>query len=215
MLRIKQITLNMLEENCYIVSDQTNHAIIIDCGAYSNADRRAVTAYVETNKLHIVYHLLTHAHYDHCFGASFIWQTYGVAPMFHSADLPIYNGMASEIFGYMGVCMRDGSLPEPVSHFADGEEIQWGDSKLTVIHTPGHTPGGVCFHCAEQNILFTGDTLFYASVGRTDFAGGDQHALLTSIRQKLFILPDNTTAYPGHGPKTTIGFEKQHNPYTR
>ena len=179
MLDIKKIPVNMLEENCYFVSDDTREAVVIDCGALTDDDRRRITDYIEDHRLQVRHHLCTHMHYDHCFGAAFMWETFHVGPEFNRADEPIYKGMGA----------------------------------LTVLSTPGHTPGGICFYCAAEKAVFVGDTLFYCSVGRTDFPGGDSEALCESVRNKLFTLPEDTRVYPGHGPHTEIGFEKAHNPY--
>ena len=178
MLDIKKIPVNMLEENSYVVSDDTREAVVIDCGALTDDDRRRITDYIEDRRLQVRHHLCTHMHYDHCFGAAFMWETFHVGPEFNRADEPIYKGMGAEIFGPLA-----------------------------------HTPGGICFYCAAEKAVFVGDTLFYCSVGRTDFPGGDSEALCESFRNKLFTLPEDTRVYPGHGPHTEIGFEKAHNPY--
>ena len=192
MLDIKKIPVNMLEENCYVVSDDTREAVVIDCGALTDDDRRRITDYIEDRRLQVRHHLCTHMHYDHCFGAAFMWETFHVGPEFNRADEPIYKGMGAEIFG---------PLAQVMNH------------TLTVLSTPGHTPGGICFYCAAEKAVFVGDTLFYCSVGRTDFPGGDCETLCESVRNKLFTLPEDTRVYPGHGPHTEIGFEKAHNPY--
>lgn len=213
MIRIQALPMNMLGENCYVVSDDTREAVVIDCGALGEDDTKSLTRYVEDNQLHVTRHLCTHAHYDHCFGAAFMNATFGTPPEFCAADEPIYYGKGSEIFGGLCAFMRKESLPSPARFLKDGDSISFGDHTLEVIATPGHTPGGVCFYCAAEKVVFVGDTLFYCSVGRTDFEDGDGELLIRSIRQKLFVLPDDVKAYPGHGPQTNIGFEKRNNPY--
>ena len=157
--------------------------------------------------------LCTHMHYDHCFGAAFMWETFHVGPEFNRADEPIYKGMGAEIFGPLAQVMKEGLTPAAARYLTEGDEISFGHHTLTVLSTPGHTPGGICFYCAAEKAVFVGDTLFYCSVGRTDFPGGDSEALCESFRNKLFTLPEDTRVYPGHGPHTEIGFEKAHNPY--
>ena len=212
MWTIKTFHVNMLEENCYVVSDPEGEAVIIDCGALTDNDRNRIMKYIEGNCLNVTHHLCTHMHYDHCFGAAFVWETYHVAPEFCKDDEPVYEGMGSDIFGPLVQTMQTHSVPA-ARHLADGDEIAFGSHTLKVLATPGHSPGGLCFYCESEKAVFVGDTLFYCSVGRSDLPGGDTDRLMSSIKNKLFTLPDDTTAYPGHGPQTQIGFEKQHNPY--
>ncbi len=213
MLDIKVIPVNILGENCYVVSDDTREAVVIDCGAFTDEDRSQVSDYIKNCRLSVRHHLCTHMHYDHCFGAAFMWQNFHVAPEFNKADEPIYEGMGAEIFGWMAQTMKGNLSPAAARYLAEGDEISFGHHALTVLHTPGHTPGGICFYCAAEKAVFVGDTLFYCSVGRTDFPGGDGETLWKSIRNKLFNLPEGTLVYPGHGLHTEIGFEKTHNPY--
>ena len=142
-----------------------------------------------------------------------MWETFHVGPEFNRADEPIYKGMGAEIFGPLAQVMKEGLTPAAARYLTEGDEISFGHHTLTVLSTPGHTPGGICFYCAAEKAVFVGDTLFYCSVGRTDFPGGDSEALCESFRNKLFTLPEDTRVYPGHGPHTEIGFEKAHNPY--
>ena len=212
MWTIKTFHVNMLEENCYVVSDPEGEAVIIDCGALTENDRRQIATYIADKKLNVRHHLCTHMHYDHCFGAAFVWDTYHLAPEFSRDDERIYEGLGSDIFGPLVQTMQTHSVPA-ARHLADGDEIAFGSHTLKVLATPGHSPGGLCFYCESEKAVFVGDTLFYCSVGRSDLPGGDTDRLMSSIKNKLFTLPDDTTAYPGHGPQTQISFEKQHNPY--
>lgn len=213
MWKVKKLPVNMLEENCYIVSDETLEAVVVDCGAFTETDRQGITDYIRTNRLQVKHHICTHMHYDHCFGAAFMWDTYHVAPEYHPEDDAIYKGSGSGIFGSLAQCMQKGQLPEAGRLLKDGDEITFGTHTLKVLHTPGHTPGGICFYCEAEKAVFAGDTLFYCSVGRSDFPGGDGDRLCESIKNKLFVLPEDTVVFTGHGPKTEIGFERLHNPY--
>lgn len=172
MLDIKKIPVNMLEENCYVVSDDTREAVVIDCGALTDDDRRRITDYIEDRRLQVRHHLCTHMHYDHCFGAAFMWETFHVGPEFNRADEPIYKGMGAEIFGPLAQVMKEGLTPAAARYLTEGDDISFGHHTLTVLSTPGHTPGGICFYCVAEKAVFVGDTLFYCSVGRTDFPAG-------------------------------------------
>lgn len=212
MWKIQTFQVNMLKENCYVVSDDSREAVIIDCGALSENDRKEIEDYVRREKLNIRHHICTHMHYDHCFGAAFVWETFHRAPEFCQDDQRVYEGMGSEIFGLLVQTMQTHNIPA-ARYLTDGDLILFGSHTLKVLKTPGHSPGGLCFYCKEEKTVFVGDTLFYCSVGRSDLPGGNTDQLMDSITNKLFSLPDDTTAYPGHGPKTQIGFEKQYNPY--
>lgn len=215
MLKIKGFPMNMLDEMCYIVSDETRQAIIIDCGALGDSDENTIKNYIKQEQLTITHHLCTHMHYDHCFGVAFIRNEYGVAPEFNIADENLYRGEGDSIFGSLKEYMRSKQLPKASRYLSDGDDIKLGNHNFKVIATPGHTTGGLCFYCENEKIVFAGDTLFYCSVGRTDFPGGSAEILTDSIINKLFTLPDSTIVYPGHGPKTEIAFEKANNPYVR
>lgn len=212
MLTIQRFENNAVCENCYIVSDETREAVIIDCGAYTQHEEQLISQYIENNHLKITHLLCTHAHFDHIFGNSFITQTYQVAPECHPADEQLHMGLADQMRMFMGQNYTK-EVPKLGNFLKEGEQISFGNHKFTVIHTPGHTPGGVCFYCREEKVIFTGDSLFQMSIGRTDFPGGSYHDLIESLTKKIMILPDDVTVYPGHGDQTTIGHEKHGNPY--
>lgn len=212
MLNIRTFQVNMIGENCYIVSDETKEAVVVDCGAYSPAEEQRIAAYIEAEGLQVKHLLCTHGHFDHVFGNAFITRRYGVCPTLHQADEPLYKNMASQVRDFLGTSYTT-TLP-PVGHYvADGDEIRFGTHVLTVIHTPGHSPGGVEYYCREEAILFSGDSLFRCSIGRTDLPGGSHRTLTESLTDRILTLPDDVKVYPGHGPATTVGTEKQMNPY--
>ena len=130
----------MLEENCYFVSDDTREAVVIDCGALTDDDRRRITDYIEDHRLQVRHHLCTHMHYDHCFGAAFMWETFHVGPEFNRADEPLYKGMGAEIFGPLAQVMKEGLTPAAARYLTEGDDISFGHHTLTVLSTPGHTP---------------------------------------------------------------------------
>lgn len=212
MLTIKTFQVNMIGENCYVVSDETREAVVIDCGAFSAQEKQAIANYIEAERLQVKHLLCTHVHFDHVFGNAFLAERYGLKPAFHAADQPLYDNLATQVMDFIQV-KYDVPQPPAAPHLADGDEVRFGTHAFTVIHTPGHSPGGVSFYCAAEGVLFSGDSLFRYSIGRTDLTGGDYRALIDSLSSKILTLPEQVTVYPGHGPTTTVGAEKRNNPY--
>lgn len=193
--------------NCYLLGcEQTGEGLIVDAG--DEAVR--IIALAEERGLRIAQVISTHGHFDHVGANRAVVQHFGAHLLIHSADAPMLNRAADVAQAYG---MAGENSPAPDNLLVDGMEIIFGACRLTVLHTPGHTQGGCCLYLAEQKLVLTGDTLFADSIGRTDLPGGSHAMLLESIRTKLFTLPDDVSAYPGHGPSTTIGHEKHHNPY--
>ena len=202
----------MLQENTYIVSDDSQECVVIDCGAFYDAERKAIVQYIRDYSLQPVHLLCTHGHLDHCFGCDTIHDAFGLLPEIHSADEFLVHDLAQQAADFFGM-PYDHPTPPVGRFFSSGDKISFGHHQLDVLCTPGHTPGGVCFYCADEHLLFTGDTLFRLSVGRTDFERSSWKDLIVSLRTVLAPLPDETIVYPGHGSKTTIGDEKKYNPY--
>ena len=203
-MEIKILPVGMLCANCYAVKGESG-AVIIDPGEYSPR----IEAFLEKNKDKERLILLTHAHFDHICGAGILRRNTGV-------KIAIGKNEADALWdGDINLINR---FHRPIELFgadillSDGENISVGDLFFNVIETPGHTAGGVCYHI--ENKLFSGDTLFFESVGRTDFPSGDEDVLKSSVK-KLFMLDYKTSVFPGHGDATTIGHEKKHNPYVR
>ena len=201
----------MLQENTYIVSDETREAVIIDCGAYYDAERTAIVDYLTSNQLKPVHLLCTHGHFDHNFGNDTIWHTFGLKPEVAAEDegMMELKTMFKELTGadYLG------DIPPVGRLLTAGECISFGTHQLKVLPTPGHSRGSVTFYCEAEHAAFTGDTLFRMSIGRTDFEGGSWSDMSHSLKKVLAVLPADTTVYPGHGEPTTIGYELQYNPY--
>lgn len=212
MITIKRFENNAVFENCYIVSDETHEAVVIDCGAYTAHEEEQISRYIRENNLKIKHLLCTHAHFDHIFGNAFISKTYQVDPECHPADENLHAGLAEQIRLFLGQNYTK-EVPRLGGKLKEGDQIHFGTHRLSVIHTPGHTPGGICFYCAEERVLFTGDSLFQMSIGRTDFPGGNYRDLIEHLSRKIMTLPEDVKVYPGHGDSTTVGFEKQNNPY--
>lgn len=210
-MKIKAITCNMLQENCYVVSDETRQCVIIDCGAYYEAERKALVAYINDEHLQPVHLLVTHGHLDHNFGNNTVYETFGLQPEVSEADLKMMENLASQAKTFYQLDLNY-NFPAVGRTFQPNEVISFGNHQLRVIETPGHSRGSVTFYCKEENVAFTGDTLFKTSIGRTDFPGGSMFQIINSLRL-LAQLPDNTIVYPGHGEPTSIGWELAHNPY--
>lgn len=215
MIDVKIFEVNPLQENCYVVSDDTRECVVIDCGAYFDAERKAIVNYLHEHQLRPVHLLCTHGHFDHNFGNDTIYTEYGIKPEIHADDASLIADLALQC-EQMGMGSGiDCSSPPLGTPLADGDTVCFGTHTLKVIHTPGHSPGGVLFYCQEENVVFTGDTLFRMSVGRTDLPGGSWTDLIRSLHDKVASLPSETIAYPGHGPKTLIAEECRMNPYFR
>lgn len=214
MIKIKTFTVNMIAENCYVISDSTGEAVIIDCGALTPEEQDEICSYILTERLTPRHLICTHAHFDHIFGVEFINRTYGLRPEMHAADMPLYAQAAQQTSSILGQ-ESTWSLPPVGTKLANGDTVTFGTHQLAVIETPGHTPGGVCFYCAEEGVLFSGDSLFQCSIGRTDLPGGNGPVLVDALRSRILTLPPETTVYPGHGPATHISYERKYNPYLR
>lgn len=212
MLNIKCFICNPVQENCYVVSDETKEAAVIDCGAFFDEERQAVVDYLNENGLTLRHVLCTHAHFDHIFGLDTLYDKFGVKPRLHPADRAIYDGMKQQVMAFFGTTY-DRTMPPLGDVLSDGEVIALGNSSLKVLHTPGHSPGSVAFYCENEKMLFAGDTLFRMSVGRTDLQGGSWQQLMNSLHHVLALLPADVKVYTGHGPVTVIGDEMHMNPY--
>ncbi|MBC9931317.1 MBL fold metallo-hydrolase [Chitinophaga qingshengii] len=210
MIEIQQFTFGPLQENTYLLINGKRECIIIDPGCYFQDERKELLQYIQTEGLNVTRLLNTHCHFDHIFGNKLVAETYHVKPEFHEKEQVVMDN--SQAVGAMYNLPFDPS-PMPGRYLVEGEKITFGGHELDVLFTPGHSPGSVSFYCASQQFIVGGDVLFYQSIGRTDLPGGNHATLLTSIREKLFVLPDETRVFPGHGPATTIGFEKKYNPF--
>ena len=210
-LKTKRFVSNAIGENCYLVWDDTLECAIIDCGAWGELKEEKIAQFIEENELRPCMALQTHMHFDHVMGLAFLHRRYGLQPMCHALEQPVYEAAPEMVHDWFSLQMPP---LVPVSEYLfDQQLLEFGHTSLRVLHTPGHTPGGLCFYFPESKLLFTGDTLFQGSVGRSDLPGGDVQALIRGIWNQLLSLPDDTVVYPGHGPQTTIGDERRTNPY--
>lgn len=211
-MKIKSFACNPIEENCYVVSGASGEAVIIDCGALFDNEQDAIDDYIKENNLHPVHLIFTHGHLDHCFGLVWASETYGLVPELSKADEWLVSDLEKQAKRLFGLNMPFAS-PEEMKWIGEGDVIAFGNSQLVAYETPGHTPGGLVFYDKEEGNLFTGDTLFRESVGRTDFERGSYEQLVASIAAKIKPLPPTTKVWPGHGPSSTIEHEMSCNPF--
>jgi hydroxyacylglutathione hydrolase len=210
MIKVKVFTFSPIQENTYVLYNEDGLAIIIDPGCYFTEEEEKLKVFIESHSLKPIQLLNTHCHLDHVFGNKWVYDTYKTPLYIHPGEekMLALAPLSGEKWGlpftnYTGV----------VHHVHEGDTIQLGNDALQIILTPGHSPASICFYAADQKFLIGGDVLFRESIGRTDLPGGDHATLLKSIRTQLFVLPDDVVVFPGHGIKTTIGYEKRNNPF--
>lgn len=205
-------TFNPVQENTYLLWDEaTLEAAVVDVGTWNRQEEQLLEGSIKAHGLKMKYALQTHGHFDHTYGLPFVHRTYGLCPIFHVDEEETYRQMPM-MAAQFGLTLG-GKMPPIERLLNDGAELSLGETIIRLIHTPGHTTGSASLYIPAENLLLSGDTLFRESIGRTDLPGGNMEAELDSINNKLFRLPDDTIVLPGHGPDTTIGWEKQHNYY--
>ena len=210
MISIQTFAFNAFQENTYILYDQTKECVIIDPGCYDNMEQRILVDFIEQNQLKPVKLLNTHSHIDHILGNNFTAKKFNIKLAMNENDL---EGLRRTVdYGKVYGFNVDKS-PEPEEFLNEGDQVKFGDSILDIIFTPGHSPGSISFYNKDQHFVIAGDVLFFGSIGRTDLPGGHHNTLITSLKTKIFPLGDNYQVYPGHGPSTTIGYEKVNNPF--
>ena len=213
MIKVSRFVCNMLQENAYVVSDESCEAVVIDCGALYDMERNAIIRYIKDNELKPVHLLCTHGHFDHVIGNDTITREFGLKPEVAAEDKHLMN-LKKQLKDMMGMDY-DNEVP-PIGRLLTANDIiGFGTHSITILPTPGHTPGSVTFYLETEQVAFTGDTLFKMSIGRTDFEGGSWADMTNSLINVLAKLPANTKVYPGHGEPTTIGDELRYNPYMR
>ena len=212
MLTIKKFTFNPVAENTYILYNEAKEAMIIDAGFYFDEEKQKVQEFIESNSLSLVQLLNTHAHIDHVLGNKWVYENYGLELFLHPNEEQVlqFAPQSAQMWG-----MPFENYEGPLHFIEDRDVIKLGEDELEVLLAPGHSPGSICFYCKKQKFVIGGDVLFRESIGRTDLPGGNYAALIESIKNQLFVLPDDVTVYPGHGENTTIGYEKKHNPFLK
>ena len=212
MLALTTLTFNPLEENTFLVYNEKKECCIIDPGCYFPEERdRLKTAILQTGLTPVLL-LNTHCHLDHVFGNQFVHDTWGLRPHIHTREKPVLERAAEA--GQKWGLPFDNYTGE-VIYVEEKEKIRLGEDEMEVIFSPGHSPGSISFYYEPGRWVIGGDVLFNGSIGRTDLPGGDFDTLFNTIQTKFFTLPDDTKIYSGHGPVTTIGFEKMNNPFMK
>ena len=202
---VKPLEVGPLASNCYIVgSEQTKEGMIVDPGA----DAPVILKKVKELKLDIKYIVLTHGHFDHIGALSEVKEATGAEVAIHEADA---DSLGDSAFAATQWGLHCPEPPSPDRLLKGGDSLDISELHFLVLHTPGHTPGGICLY--GEGVVFTGDTLFNFGIGRYDLPGGDYTLLMNSLTTKLMVLPDNTKVYPGHGHSSTIGAERRGNPF--
>lgn len=210
MIHIKNFVFNDFRENCYLISDETGECAVIDPGYRTDYEKRLLDTYIAENNLKPSKILLTHGHFDHVHGLKDCVLTYGIPVFMCGEDFDILHGgnWFHEKYGF--------DVPDTdveTNDIKDGDTVSFGNTEMEVLQTPGHSPGCVCFLVRNEKVLFSGDTLFAGSIGRTDHPGGDYDTLMKSIFEKLMVLDGDVEVFPGHGPSTGIAEERMKNPF--
>ena len=210
MLHIKSFAFNPFSENTYIVFNENKNAFIIDPGDFSEVENNILNQFIVDNELKVQNILLTHAHIDHVLGLQKAFDKYKVPILMHELEKEILdrNPMDANRFGFFFKPFEG-----EISYLNENEIISVDEDDFKILHVPGHSPGHIAFYSEAQKFIISGDVLFEGSIGRTDLYKGDPQELLKSIREKLFVLEDETKVYNGHGNPTTVGFEKSYNPF--
>ena len=209
-MKIACLTFNPIQENTYLLWDDTSECVVIDAGNSSPREDAALDDFIARHGLKLVLAANTHGHFDHTLGVEHLKQRYGIPFALSSKDRFLVDNAATSgsVFG-----VRIGAMPSTDIDLEQQQEIRFGQTRLQILRTPGHTPGHVAFYEPESKSLFTGDTLFRESIGRTDLPGGDYSWIMRSILDVIVPLGEEVRVYPGHGPETTIGHELLYNPF--
>ena len=209
-MEIYKFVFSPIEVNTYILADQSGDCAIIDCGCYTEEESGKLEKFIRDKNLNPVLLLNTHCHLDHIFGNKFILEKYNLRTF--SSELEEGNRKNAIQHAILFGLSMDNS-PEPSGFISHNQIVRFGKTELLVLHVPGHTAGGLAFYSEKNGCVFTGDALFAGSIGRSDLPGGNSETLLSSIKNQLFVLPQSTVVYSGHGIETTIGQEMKSNPY--
>lgn len=211
MIDIKVFEFNAIAENTYLLYDETKEAVLIDCGCMTPAEEGLLSDFISQNELSLKRLLCTHLHFDHVLGNGFIYRKYGIKPEAHKKEVEMLPTIKEQI--------KSMGFPFPIefvdveNYLVGNETISFGQSELTTLLVPGHSPGSLAFYSKKDGFIVVGDALFNGSIGRTDLWGGNYDMLIAAIKDKILSLPDETIVYPGHGPSTTVINEKLNNPF--
>lgn len=211
-MKVSIFTFNDFYENTYVLYDDTGDCVIIDPGCSSFQEKQELRHFINDHQLTPRHLLNTHCHIDHILGNRFVSETWNLPLSSHRGEIPVLaSGLTvSQMYG-----ISYELSPDITVFYDEGDIIRFGTTELNILFTPGHSPASISFYEKSSQVLIAGDVLFKESIGRTDLPGGDFDTLIRSIRSRFFILPDSVNVYPGHGPHTTIGYEKTHNPFLK
>lgn len=210
MLKVSSFVFSPIQENTYVLHNELNECLVVDPGCYFPEEQDELKAFITQSSLTPRMLLNTHCHLDHVFGNKFVAETWGLTLQLHEKEKPLLDYAPTSGLVYN---MPFVNYSGEYIYLKEGDIIRLGSDELKVIEAPGHSPGHICFYCEKQHFIISGDVLFQRSIGRTDLPGGNHEQLLKNIREKLFVLPEETIVYSGHGPATTIGDEKNYNPF--
>lgn len=210
-MHIKSFTFNPFAENTYVLWDGTHECIIVDPGCSTVSEERELSQFIHEKELRPVRLINTHCHIDHVLGVAFVERKYGLKMEIHIGELPVLS-FVPQMGQMYGVPVAPIKAAE--TFLEEGVPVTFGDTELEVLLTPGHSPASICLFDREGHLI-AGDVLFRESIGRTDLPGGDYDILIGSIRDKIFPLGDEVVVYPGHGPQTTVGYERERNPFLK
>ncbi|MFM1931177.1 MAG: hypothetical protein RL226_480 [Bacteroidota bacterium] len=211
-MHLQKFTFNPFSENTFLLWNEDLNAIIIDPGMSDRAEQQQMEAFIQAHNLTLTSLILTHAHIDHILGNAWVFDRFGLKPVMHYDALQtlLQGSAVSSMYG-----IPYDVSPQPSSFLNEGDVITLGASEWRVLLVPGHAPGHIALYNEEEGCVIAGDVLFRGSVGRVDLPGSEPRLLVDSIQRKMYALPDDTVVYCGHGPETTIGFEKANNPFVR
>jgi glyoxylase-like metal-dependent hydrolase (beta-lactamase superfamily II) len=210
MMYLQRFEFNPFQENTYVLYDDRKEAIIVDPGCYDKDERDELESFIAANQLKVSKLINTHGHIDHVLGNSFVKTRFKVKLFLHRLDEPVLKAVKAYAPNYGFTQYEEADIDE---YLEEGKPVVFGNQSLEVLFVPGHSPGHIALYHRDQKILIGGDVLFYNSIGRTDLPGGDFDTLLESIHSKIFTLPPEVKVYPGHGPETTVGYERKTNPF--
>ena len=213
-MNIKRLMCNPLQENCYVVSDETKECVIIDCGVYYDEEKQALATYIASNGLKPVHLVATHGHLDHNFGNAFVYREYGLKPEICAEDQNLLVHLREHAATLFGMNITE-DQPPIGRLLKDGDSVTFGQHTLKVLHTPGHSQGSMLLYCEEEQTVFTGDTLFRMSIGRTDFPESSWEKMEQSLKNVVKQLPKETIVLSGHGPQSTMADELLYNLYLK
>ena len=211
MTQVQVFEFNPFAENTYVVYDETGECVIFDPGCFEESERIALQGFIRKKQLRPVRLINTHCHLDHVFGNPFVARTWNLEMEIHRGEIPVLDRFVPVCQMY-GIPVQE-TQPVPGRFLETGDVVTFGNTKMEVLFTPGHSPASISFYCPEAAFVIAGDVLFFESIGRTDLPGGDFDTLIQSIRTQLFTLPGETLVFPGHGPSTTIRHEMEENPF--